>query len=129
MANVAWEITRSVETPASPAFAWKYWTTVSNWSDPPAEFELQGPFEAGSRGLTRFPDRRLSNGFYGTFVRQVPLRLPCHSHKPCFPLNGGSMHYRTGEHASRNESHSKVKTRRLTGRKWHLRSQTTYPMQ
>jgi hypothetical protein len=51
MANIAWEITHSVETSASPAFAWKYWTTVSNWSDPPAEFELQGPFEAGSRVL------------------------------------------------------------------------------
>jgi hypothetical protein len=35
---------------ASPAFAWKYWTTASNWTDPPAEFELQGPFETGSRG-------------------------------------------------------------------------------
>jgi hypothetical protein len=54
MANIAWEITHSVETSASPAFAWKYWTTVSNWADPPAEFELQGPFETGSRGVTRF---------------------------------------------------------------------------
>jgi hypothetical protein len=57
LANIAWEITHSVETTASPAFAWKYWTTVPNWSDPPAEFELQGAFEAGSRGLTRFPDQ------------------------------------------------------------------------
>jgi hypothetical protein len=57
LANIAWEITHSVETTASPAFAWKYWTTVPNWSDPPAEFELQGPFEVGSRGFTRFPDR------------------------------------------------------------------------
>jgi hypothetical protein len=30
----------------------------------------------------------------------------CHAHwhKPFFPLNGGSMIYGTGEHASRNES-------------------------
>jgi hypothetical protein len=72
---------------------------------------------------------RLSNGFYGKFVRQLPLPLPCHSHKPFFALNSGSMRYGAGEHASRNESHSKAKTRRLTGRKWPLRSQTTYPMQ
>jgi hypothetical protein len=57
MANSAWEITHSVETSASPAFAWKYWTTASNWADPPAEFELQGPCETGSRGVTRFSDQ------------------------------------------------------------------------
>jgi hypothetical protein len=55
MENIAWEITHAVETSASPAFAWKYWTTVSNWADPPAEFALQGPFEAGSPGITRLP--------------------------------------------------------------------------
>jgi hypothetical protein len=55
MANIAWEINHAVETSASPAFAWKYWTTVSNWDDPPAQFELRGPFAAGSRGITRFP--------------------------------------------------------------------------
>src|SRR5271165_5756882 len=55
MGNIAWEMTHTVETSATPAFAWKYWTTVSNWADPPAEFELQGPFQAGSRGVTRFP--------------------------------------------------------------------------
>lgn len=55
MANVAWEIRHAVETSASPAFAWKYWSNVSNWDDPPAAFELHGPFEAGSRGITRIP--------------------------------------------------------------------------
>jgi hypothetical protein len=28
---------------------------VRNWSDPPAEFSLDGPFAAGSRGTTRMP--------------------------------------------------------------------------
>jgi hypothetical protein len=30
-------------------------TDVSNWSDPPAEFTLDGPFAAGSCGTTRMP--------------------------------------------------------------------------
>ncbi len=55
MASVAWEITHSVETNASPAFAWHYWTNIANWDDPPAEFELDGPFATGSRGATRLP--------------------------------------------------------------------------
>lgn len=55
MANIAWEMTESVETSASRDFAWTFWTTVSNWVEPPAEFELRGPFQTGSRGITRFP--------------------------------------------------------------------------
>jgi hypothetical protein len=55
MATVAWEITHSVETNATPAFVWHYWTNIANWDDPPAKFELEGPFAAGSRGVTRLP--------------------------------------------------------------------------
>ena len=55
MATVPWETTHSVETNASPAFAWRYWTNIANCDDPPAEFELDGPFAAGSRGATRLP--------------------------------------------------------------------------
>ena len=55
MATVPLEITHSVETNASPAFAWHYWTNIANWDDPPAEFELDGPFATGSRGVTRLP--------------------------------------------------------------------------
>ena len=55
MAGVVWEITHSVETDASPEFAWNYWANVANWDDPPAEFELSGPFATGSRGTTRVP--------------------------------------------------------------------------
>jgi hypothetical protein len=53
--NVAWEIEHSVDTNASPAFAWTYMTSVANWDDPPAKFELDGPFTVGSRGTTRMP--------------------------------------------------------------------------
>jgi Polyketide cyclase / dehydrase and lipid transport len=55
MTTVAWEMTHSVETNASPDFAWHYWTNIANWDDPPAEFELDGPFATGSRGVTRLP--------------------------------------------------------------------------
>ena len=55
MATVPWEMTHSVETNASPAFAWHYWTNIANWDDPPAEFELEGPFASGSRGATWLP--------------------------------------------------------------------------
>jgi hypothetical protein len=53
--TIAWEMTHAVETNASPAFAWNYWTDVANWDDPPAKFELEGPFASGSRGTTRLP--------------------------------------------------------------------------
>jgi polyketide cyclase/dehydrase/lipid transport protein len=52
---VAWELSHSVETDASPAAAWNYWTNIANWSDPPATFELDGPFAVGSQGITRVP--------------------------------------------------------------------------
>ena len=55
MATISWETTHSVETNARPAFVWQYWTNIANWDDPPAEFELDGPFAAGSRGVTRLP--------------------------------------------------------------------------
>ena len=53
--SVAWELEHSVETEASQLVAWNFWTNIANWSDPPAEFELDGPFEAGSHGNTRMP--------------------------------------------------------------------------
>jgi hypothetical protein len=45
----------SVESDASPAFAWSYWTDVRNWADPPARFTLDGTFSAGSTGTTWMP--------------------------------------------------------------------------
>jgi hypothetical protein len=55
MAIVAWEMTHSVETNASPSLAWNYWTNVANWDDPPAKFAMEGPFAAGTRGATQLP--------------------------------------------------------------------------
>jgi hypothetical protein len=67
MTTVPWEMTHSVETNASPAFAWNYWTDVANWDDPPAKFALDGPFASGSRGTTRLPEQEPLNWF----IREV----------------------------------------------------------
>lgn len=67
MATVLWEINHSVETNASPAFAWHYWTNIANWDDPPAEFALEGPFATGSRGITRLPGQEPLHWF----IREV----------------------------------------------------------
>ena len=61
MKEAAWEMTHSVDASVSQVFAWNYWTDggkgVGNWDDPPAEFELDGPFVAGGRGMTHIPGR------------------------------------------------------------------------
>jgi hypothetical protein len=50
-----WQCERSVDVDVPVTFAWQYMTDVRNWSDPPAEFSLDGPFAAGARGTTRMP--------------------------------------------------------------------------
>jgi polyketide cyclase/dehydrase/lipid transport protein len=53
----AWECQCSVDCDVPVSFAWQYMTDISNWSDPPAEFALDGPFANGSRGTTLMPGR------------------------------------------------------------------------
>ncbi len=55
MSEIAWQLEYSVEADVSPTFAWNFMTDVKNWDDPPAEFSLEGPFAAGTRGATRMP--------------------------------------------------------------------------
>jgi hypothetical protein len=55
MNNVAWHTEHSVESIASPDFAWAYMTDVANWDDPPAQFRLEGPFATGRCGTTEIP--------------------------------------------------------------------------
>ncbi|SRR6266545_267893 len=57
MSTVAWHLEHSVEAEVSASFAWSFWTDVRNWNDPPARFELDGPFAVGSRGSTLIPDQ------------------------------------------------------------------------
>ena len=61
MSDSPWLLEHSVEADVSAAFAWKFWTDLRNWDDPPAEFMLDGPFADGSHGTTVVPG-------------QVPLR-------------------------------------------------------
>lgn len=58
MNDVVYQVEHSVEAPVSPAFAWDWRTDVRNWDDPPAQFQLDGPFAAGSWGTTRLPGQR-----------------------------------------------------------------------
>jgi hypothetical protein len=55
MTNIALQLEHSVEAEVSPSFAWAWRTDVRNWVDPPAQFQLDGPFASGSRGTTQFP--------------------------------------------------------------------------
>jgi len=51
------QLEHSVDVDVSPAFAWNWRTDIKNWDDPPAHFELDGPFIKGSSGITRLPGR------------------------------------------------------------------------
>lgn len=53
--EAVWACERSVDVDVPVAFAWQFMTDVANWSDPPAEFTLEGPFAPGSQGTTRMP--------------------------------------------------------------------------
>jgi hypothetical protein len=55
MSEIALQLEYSVEAEVSPAFAWRFRTDVANWNDPPAKFDLEGLFKAGSCGTTLLP--------------------------------------------------------------------------
>lgn len=57
MSDVALQLEHSVEANVNPAFAWSFRVDVRTWNDPPAKFELDGPFAPGSRGTTLLPDQ------------------------------------------------------------------------
>jgi hypothetical protein len=57
MSEPAWDFQYSLECKAPRRVSWGYWTNVANWNDPPANFALDGPFEAGSRLTTCLPDQ------------------------------------------------------------------------
>ena len=79
MDNGACELVHSVEADVSPSFAWNWRTDVKNWDDPPAHFQLDGPFASGSSGTTLLPGQeplrwRIREVRPGrSFVIEVPL--------------------------------------------------------
>jgi hypothetical protein len=79
MKNIACQLEHSVEAEVSPSFAWNWRTDVKNWDDPPAQFQLDGPFASGSWGTTLLPGqeplrwqiRDVRPGV--AFIMEVPL--------------------------------------------------------
>jgi hypothetical protein len=74
-----WEFQHAVDCNASRQFAWSYWTNIENWIDPPATFDLDGPFDVGSRLTTTLPGqvwhsviRDLKAGREATIEMQLP---------------------------------------------------------
>jgi len=55
--DTTWLLEYAEVTAAGRDFVWEYWTDVTHWADPPAQFHLDGPFASGSQGRTSFPDR------------------------------------------------------------------------
>jgi hypothetical protein len=55
MTTIACQLEHSIEVEVSSAFAWSWRTDIKNWDDPPAQFQLDGPFAQGSWGTTRLP--------------------------------------------------------------------------
>jgi hypothetical protein len=86
LSKIAWETQQSAETGANVEFAWRYWTNVSNWDDPPARFEFEGPFMAGARGLTHLPGQPPIEWY----VRDV---RPCAAATIEIPASNASMSF------------------------------------
>jgi hypothetical protein len=59
MDEIALQLEHSVVADVSPSFAWNFRTDITNWSDPPAQFALDGPFAAGAQGTTALPGQEL----------------------------------------------------------------------
>src|SRR5215469_615784 len=59
MSEPAWEFQYSIECNATRQFAWRFWTDIANWNDPPAKFDLDGPFKTGARLTTTLPGETL----------------------------------------------------------------------
>jgi hypothetical protein len=55
MTNIDYQLQHSVEVQVSCSFAWNWRTNIKNWNDPPAQFQLHGPFANGSWGTTHLP--------------------------------------------------------------------------
>jgi hypothetical protein len=82
MSEPAWEFQHSVDCDATRQFAWMYWTNITNWNDPPAKFDLDGPFDVGSQLTTTLPDqtwhsviRAIKPGSSATIEMQLPDAL------------------------------------------------------
>ena len=53
--DFAFRLEHSVDVDVSLPFAWAWRTAIENWNDPPARFQLDGPFLSGTFGTTVLP--------------------------------------------------------------------------
>jgi hypothetical protein len=127
MRDGEWEIAHSAETHATQALAWEFMSNVANWNDPPARFQIDGPFVTGARGTTQMPNQPAQ-----------PWRLadvtPMESYTIEFPLDGASLSFKWTFHLYRIErglpsaSYCAARMRqcilprfnRRSARTWHL---------
>ena len=84
LSDIAWETLHSVEAKANVEFAWRYWTDVRNWNDPPARFEFAGPFVAGTRGLTHLPGQPPIEWFVRDVIQGTAATIE-------IPVDGASL--------------------------------------
>ena len=61
MSETVWKFEHTVECDAPQEFAWEYWTNPAKWDDPPARFEFDGPFAAGTSIRTILPGQTLES--------------------------------------------------------------------
>ena len=92
MDDITWEIAHSVETHATRAFAWEFMSNVANWNDPPAHFQIDGPFVTGVLGSTRMPDRPPQHW-------QLADVTPMESYKIEFPLDRATLSFKWTFHS------------------------------
>ena len=83
-----WQFQHSVECNAPREFAWNCWTNIANWNDPPASFQLDGPFASGSQLTTYLPGqalhsviREVLHGHEAIIDMQLPDAIFCFNWK------------------------------------------------
>ena len=86
MSDTAWETHHSVETGATPSFAWTFMSNVANWDDPPAQFHLEGPFVSRASGTTRMPGQPPRHWHLADVT-------PMQSYTIEFPLNNATLSF------------------------------------
>src|SRR6516225_7682239 len=55
----AWSFSIRSSATRRKSLPWRFWTDIANWNDPPAKFDLDGPFQTGARLTTTLPGETL----------------------------------------------------------------------
>lgn len=74
-----WEFAHSIMCAVPREFAWSYWTNIANWIDPPAKFEINGPFTNGARLSTILPGQTYHSTIHNVVAGRsaaIEMELP-----------------------------------------------------